>query len=160
MDVDGVLTDGQITFDSRGNEFKSFDVKDGQGIALAHQAGLKTAILTGRSSSIVSRRAEELGIKLVFQNVRKKIEVYEQILREQRLKDEEVAYIADDLNDLPLLSRVGLPIAVADAALEVKSRAVLVTKTCGGRGAVREAIESILRAQGKWETIVKHALGE
>jgi 3-deoxy-D-manno-octulosonate 8-phosphate phosphatase (KDO 8-P phosphatase) len=155
MDVDGVLTDGRIIQDSLGHELKVFDVKDGHGIVMAHRAQLRTALISGRESETITRRAQELGIELVFQKIWNKLEVYEKILAETRLAHAQVAYIGDDLVDIPLLRRVGLAAAVADAVDEVKAAAHLITQRCGGQGAVREVIELILRAQGHWETLIE-----
>jgi 3-deoxy-D-manno-octulosonate 8-phosphate phosphatase (KDO 8-P phosphatase) len=155
MDVDGVLTDGRIIQDSQGHELKVFDVKDGHGIVMAHRAKLKTALISGRESDTITRRAQELGIELVFQKTWNKLAVYEEILRETQLTHEEVAYVGDDLIDIPLLRRVGLAVAVADAVEEVKATAHLITQRAGGQGAVREVIELILRAQGVWDALVE-----
>lgn len=155
MDVDGVLTDGRIWQDSLGQEFKSFDVKDGHGIVMAHRAKLRTALISGRESESTVRRAKELGIEIVFQKIWNKLEVYEQILRDTELTPEEVAYVGDDVIDIPLLHRVGLAVAVADAVEEVKAAAHVVTQRAGGQGAVREVIELILRAQGQWATLME-----
>jgi 3-deoxy-D-manno-octulosonate 8-phosphate phosphatase (KDO 8-P phosphatase) len=155
MDVDGVLTDGRIIQDSHGHELKVFDVKDGHGIVLAHRAKLKTALISGRESETITRRAQELGIEIVFQKIWNKLEVYEQILAETRFTHEEVAYIGDDLIDIPLLRRVGLAVAVADAVDEVKANVHLITQRAGGQGAVREVIELILRSQGVWDTLLE-----
>jgi 3-deoxy-D-manno-octulosonate 8-phosphate phosphatase (KDO 8-P phosphatase) len=154
MDVDGVLTDGRIIQDRFGHELKAFDVKDGHGIVMAHRAQLKTALISGRESEAITRRAQELGIELVFQKVWNKLEAYAKILAETRLAPEEIAYVGDDLVDLPVLRRVGLAVAVADAVEEVKAAAHLITQRPGGQGAVREVIEFILRAQGVWETLL------
>ncbi len=153
LDVDGVLTDGRIIIDDRGRELKIFDVKDGQGIVLAHKAGLITAIISGRKSKVVDIRAKELGIKIVYQNSLDKIKSYKAILKKTGLKDEDAAFIGDDILDLPLMKQVGLSIAVSDAMPYIKDAADMVTKSCGGRGAVREAIELILDAKGLWEKI-------
>lgn len=155
MDVDGVLTDGRIWQDSVGREFKTFDVKDGHGIVMAHRARLKTALISGRESESTVQRAKELGIEIVFQKIWNKIEVYERILTEINLAPEQVAYMGDDLIDIPLLRRVGLAVAVADAVDEVKKVAHLVTLRAGGQGAVREVIELILRAQGQWDLLLE-----
>ncbi len=160
MDVDGVLTDGRIILDDRGRELKFFDVKDGHGIALAHRAGLPTAIISGRNSKVVNIRARELGIKIVYQNSLDKLKSYESILKKIGLKDEEVAFIGDDLIDIPLLKKVGFSIAVADALPYVKDAADMVTKKRGGRGAVREAIEFILDAKGLWKGIYRKYVGK
>jgi 3-deoxy-D-manno-octulosonate 8-phosphate phosphatase (KDO 8-P phosphatase) len=155
MDVDGVLTDGRIIQDGHGHELKVFDVKDGHGIVMAHRAELRTALISGRASETVRHRAEELGIKLVFQNIWNKLEVYERILVDTALAPDEVAYVGDDLIDIPLLRRVGLAVAVADAVEEVKAAAHLVTQRPGGQGAVREVIEFILKAQGHWDRLIE-----
>jgi 3-deoxy-D-manno-octulosonate 8-phosphate phosphatase (KDO 8-P phosphatase) len=155
MDVDGVLTDGRIIQDSHGQELKVFDVKDGHGIVMAHRAKLQTALISGRESETTVRRAQELGIALVFQKTWNKLEVYERILADTKYTPDEVAYVGDDLVDIPLLRRVGLAVAVADAVDEVKATAHLITQRPGGRGAVREVIELILRAQGHWDTLIE-----
>jgi 3-deoxy-D-manno-octulosonate 8-phosphate phosphatase (KDO 8-P phosphatase) len=155
MDVDGVLTDGRIIQDGHGHELKVFDVKDGHGIIMAHRAKLRTALISGRESETITRRAEELGIELVFQKIWNKLEVYEKILGDTELTHDEVAYIGDDLIDIPLLRRVGLAVAVADAVDEVKAAAHLITQRPGGQGAVREVIELILRAQDHWDNLIE-----
>jgi 3-deoxy-D-manno-octulosonate 8-phosphate phosphatase (KDO 8-P phosphatase) len=155
MDVDGVLTDGRIIQDCHGHELKVFDVKDGHGIVMAHRAQLRTALISGRQSETITHRAEELGIELVFQKIWNKLEVYEKILVDTALAHDEVAYIGDDLVDIPLLRRVGLAVAVADAVDEVKAASHLITQRPGGQGAVREVIELILRAQGHWDTLIE-----
>jgi 3-deoxy-D-manno-octulosonate 8-phosphate phosphatase (KDO 8-P phosphatase) len=153
--VDGVLTDGRIIQDGHGHELKVFDVKDGHGIVMAHRAKLRTALISGRESETIRRRAEELGIELVFQKIWNKLEVYEKILVDTELTHDEVAYIGDDLIDIPLLRRVGLAVAVADAVDEAKAAAHLITQRPGGQGAVREVIELILRAQGHWDSLLE-----
>jgi 3-deoxy-D-manno-octulosonate 8-phosphate phosphatase (KDO 8-P phosphatase) len=155
MDVDGVLTDGRIIQDGHGHELKVFDVKDGHGIVMAHRAKLRTALISGRESETITRRAEELGIELVFQKIWNKLEVYEKILVDTEVTHDEVAYIGDDLIDIPLLRRVGLAVAVADAVDEVKAAAHLITQRPGGQGAVREVIELILRAQDHWDSLIE-----
>jgi 3-deoxy-D-manno-octulosonate 8-phosphate phosphatase (KDO 8-P phosphatase) len=155
MDVDGVLTDGRIIQDSHGHELKVFDVKDGHGIVMAHRAKLRTALISGRASETITQRARELGIELVYQKIWNKLEVYEKIIADTKLSHDEVAYIGDDLVDIPLLRRVGLAVAVADAVDEVKAVAHLVTERSGGQGAVREVIELILRAQGHWDSLLE-----
>ena len=155
MDVDGVLTDGRIIQDGHGHELKVFDVKDGHGIVMAHRAKLRTALISGRESETITRRAEELGIELVFQKIWNKLEVYEKILVDTELIHDEVAYIGDDLIDIPLLRRVGLAVAVADAVDEVKAAAHLITQRPGGQGAVREVIELVLRVQGHWDRLIE-----
>jgi 3-deoxy-D-manno-octulosonate 8-phosphate phosphatase (KDO 8-P phosphatase) len=155
MDVDGVLTDGRIIQDGHGHELKVFDVKDGHGIVMAHRAQLRTALISGRESETITRRAQELGIELVFQKIWNKLAVYEKILLDNQLTHDEVAYIGDDLVDIPLLRRVGFAVAVADAVDEVKAACHLITQRAGGQGAVREVIELILRAQGQWDTLLE-----
>jgi 3-deoxy-D-manno-octulosonate 8-phosphate phosphatase (KDO 8-P phosphatase) len=155
MDVDGVLTDGRIIQDSQGHELKVFDVKDGHGIVMAHRAKLQTALISGRESETITRRAQELGIELVFQKIWNKLEVYEKLLVDTQFTHDEVAYIGDDLVDIPLLRRVGFAVAVADAVDEVKTASHLITQRPGGQGAVREVIELILRAQGHWDVLLE-----
>jgi 3-deoxy-D-manno-octulosonate 8-phosphate phosphatase (KDO 8-P phosphatase) len=155
MDVDGVLTDGKIIQDRHGHEVKVFDVKDGHGIVMAHRAKLRTGLISGRESETITRRAEELGIALVFQKVWNKLEVYEKLLMDTALTHDEVAYVGDDVVDIPLLRRVGLAVAVADAVDEVKAVSHFITQRPGGQGAVREVIELILRAQGHWDTLLE-----
>ena len=151
MDVDGVLTDGGIYMGPDGEAMKRFDIKDGLGIALWRRAGEKTAILTGRSSKIVENRAKELHISVVRQGCRDQRSAYEELKKEMNFSDEEIAYIGDDLIDLPVMRRAGLPVAVADAAPEAKEAALLVTEHAGGHGAIRETAELLLRAQGLFE---------
>jgi 3-deoxy-D-manno-octulosonate 8-phosphate phosphatase (KDO 8-P phosphatase) len=153
LDVDGVLTDGRILVDHRGREVKSFDVRDGQGICLLQSAGIRVGIVSGRSSTAVNHRAKELGIKLVYQGVDDKLVAYEKIKRATGLSDLEVAYVGDDLVDLPLLRRVGLAITVNDCWANLKPACNYVTQSGGGKGAVREVTEFLLKAQGKWRTI-------
>ncbi len=155
FDVDGVLTDSGIYIGRDGELFKSFYCRDGLGITLAHKAGLQTAVITGRKSEQVSRRAEELHISAVWQGVMDKRDAYRQVKEKFSLGDEEIAYIGDDLIDLPVMIQVGLPAAVADAVPEVRARAALVSGFPGGRGAVREILEFILKAQGLWEPILE-----
>ncbi|MGH8070691.1 MAG: KdsC family phosphatase [Candidatus Entotheonellia bacterium] len=155
MDVDGVLTDGRIIQDCHGHELKVFDVKDGHGIVMAHRAKLRTALISGRESETITHRAQELGIELVFQKIWNKLEVYEKLLVDTQLMHDEVAYIGDDLVDIPLLRRVGFAVAVADAVDEVKAASHLITRRPGGQGAVREVIELILRAQSHWDTLLE-----
>ena len=159
MDVDGVLTDGRIMFvpDGRGgmNEVKMFDVQDGVGITFVHRAGLRTGIITGRTSESVAARTKELGIEIVEQGTWNKLETYENVRERVQLDDAKIAFIGDDLQDLPILRRVGFGVGVANARPEVKEVCHLLTERAGGRGAVREALEFILRAQGKWEKILE-----
>lgn len=155
IDVDGVLTDGGIIIDSQGNESKIFNVKDGTGINFLQRIGVKCAIISGRTCPTVTHRAEALGIKDVYQGARNKIDAYEEILRKMGLKDEEVCYIGDDLIDIPIIKRVGFSVAVADAVIEVREMADYITQTPGGKGAVREVVEKIIKEQGKWEIITE-----
>ena len=151
MDVDGVLTDGRIILGSGGQEFKCFNVKDGHGVVLLHRVGIRTALITGRKSEAVTQRAQELKIPLVFQQSKNKVETYQTLKETTGASDEEIAYIGDDLVDIPIMKRVGVAVAVADAHPKVKGVAHIVTQAPGGHGAVREFVELLLRAQGKWE---------
>ncbi len=151
LDVDGVLTDGGIILDNEGNEYKSFHVRDGHGIKMLIHSGIKVAIITGRHSKVVERRAHELGITEVFQKCFDKRVAYRKLIEQYSLEDREVAYIGDDIVDAPIMSLVGLPVAVADATEEAKGFALLVTKNRGGRGAVREVADFILKAKGIWQ---------
>ncbi len=154
LDIDGVLTDGTIYIGSEGEMFKGFNAKDGMGISCALRSGIEVAIITGRRSEIVRRRAEELGIKTVLEGVRDKKSALEQLMQSFNVLPAEVAYIGDDLNDLPAFSVASVTFAPADAADEVRGVANIVLAHAGGRGAVREAIEMILQAQDKWQAIV------
>jgi 3-deoxy-D-manno-octulosonate 8-phosphate phosphatase (KDO 8-P phosphatase) len=154
LDCDGVLTDGRILMLPDGDETKSFDVKDGHAIVMVQRAGIKVGIISGRKSSVVRARAEELGITHLHEKSWVKPEAYEQILSEEGLTDEAVCYMGDDVVDIPLLRRTGLAVAVADAVAEVKQFSHLVTSRPGGRGAVREVIELILKAQGRWDELM------
>ncbi|NUO08906.1 MAG: HAD hydrolase family protein [Candidatus Brocadia sp.] len=155
VDVDGVLTDGTISIDSQGVETKAFHVLDGTGISYLHRAGIKTAIISGRNSSAVIHRAKELNIGDVYQGVMIKLDAYKQLLGKYALRDEEICYIGDDLIDLPVLYRVGFPVAVANACPLVKKHSAYVTRTKGGCGAVREVAEKILKFQDKWHLIME-----
>jgi len=160
LDVDGVLTDGRIVFDSNGVETKAFDVKDGHGLKLLQRAGLKVGIITGRSSEVVSRRAAELEIDIVYQGVKDKLVPYEELLRSLNLSDEQVAYVGDDIVDLPVMRRVGFAATVADAVDEVFPFAHYVSRRPGGRGAVREICDHILRNSGRWEEVTRRYFPE
>ncbi|HOI54297.1 MAG TPA: HAD hydrolase family protein [Phycisphaerae bacterium] len=153
-DVDGVLTDGRIIYDSAGAETKQFHVRDGSGLKYWLRAGHVAALLSGRSCAATERRAAELGISLVEQGVKEKWPVMERILQAAGCTADEAAYVGDDLPDLPVMLRVGCPVAVADAVDEVRAAARRVTALGGGQGAVREAIEWILKAQGRWDAIM------
>jgi 3-deoxy-D-manno-octulosonate 8-phosphate phosphatase (KDO 8-P phosphatase) len=150
MDVDGVLTDGRIVVDSNGVETKFFDVQDGFGVVFAQKCGLKTAIISARQSGVVKHRADDLKIDKYYVGIYPKISAYEEMIKEFNVTPEEVCFIGDDLADLVVMKRSGVAIAVANAVSEIKHVATYVTKKKGGRGAVREAIELILKAQGKW----------
>ncbi|MCZ6620856.1 MAG: HAD-IIIA family hydrolase [Deltaproteobacteria bacterium] len=155
LDVDGVLSDGRIVVDNEGEEMKYFDARDGHGIRLLARAGIEVGLLTGRYSRVVSHRARDLGIRMVYQKVFNKVDVYQKIKRRKRLTDQEVAYVGDDIVDLPVLRRVGLSIAVRDAWEGLKNKVDYVTEQKGGRGAVREVVEMLLHAQGKWGEVTK-----
>ena len=155
LDVDGVLTDGSVTWTNEGVEQKTFHTHDGLGIRLWQRAGGSVGIVTGRSSRAVQYRAEELGIAIVRQGIDDKLAETEAILAECGLSWEQVAFIGDDLPDLPVVLRCGLGVAVADACAEVTAAAAIVTRLPGGRGAVREVIEQMLRARGSWDAIVQ-----
>lgn len=148
FDIDGVLTDGKIYLSEHQEIFKAFHVHDGVGIKMLHDAGIKVAIITGSTSPIVQLRASYLGIKYVHQGAEDKIPAYEKLLDELNLEHQDVAYLGDDLPDLPLMRRAGLSMAVANAVPFVREHANWVTKSHGGNGAAREACELILRAKG------------
>lgn len=150
-DVDGVMTDGTVLLLPDGSEAKSFHIRDGLAVVLAHRAGLRTGLVSGRASPVVARRAEELGMAVVRQGVRDKGRALAEILAEQGLAAHEVAYMGDDVNDLPILTEAGLSAAPADAPLEVRLAAFMVTEARGGEGCLREFVEAILRARGDWE---------
>jgi 3-deoxy-D-manno-octulosonate 8-phosphate phosphatase (KDO 8-P phosphatase) len=155
MDVDGVLTDGRMVLSDRGDELKMFHTHDGIGLALAHRAGLKTAMVTGETSPIAKARGEKLGVGTVVLGARRKGDVVDALLAEHGMSPDALAYIGDDLLDLPALQRAGLAVTVADAVADVKAVAHVVTKALGGHGAVRECVELLLRAQGVWETVYR-----
>ena len=155
LDVDGVLSDGRIVVDNEGEEMKYFDARDGHGIRLLARAGIEVGLLTGRFSRVVTHRARDLGIRMVYQKVFNKVDVYQKIKQRKRLTDLEVAYVGDDIVDLPVLRRVGLSIAVRDAWEGLKNKVDYVTERKGGRGAVREVVEMLLHAQGKWGEVTK-----
>ena len=153
LDVDGVMTDGRIIMDNEGKEIKNFNVRDGHGLKLLQRYGIKVAILTGRESKVVEHRAKDLDIKDVYQKVFNKKDVFEKIMKNHKLSPDEAAFIGDDIVDIPVLRRVGFSVAVADAADVVKKSVDYVARNSGGRGAVREICEMILKAQGKWPEI-------
>lgn len=159
LDVDGVMTDGRIILDNEGNEFKAFHVRDGHGIKMAVKAGINVAVITGRTSKVVERRAKELGITEVYQGTFKKSVIYESLLQKYKCKDESVAFMGDDVVDIGLLKRVGLSAVPADADEETKKWAAFVSLKEGGRGAVREFIELILKSSKLWDKVSGEFIG-
>ncbi len=155
MDCDGVLTDGRLLLLENGDEQKTFHVRDGQGIKLFHRAGLKTGIISGRTSSATQRRAGELEITHVRQYAGDKIEAFDELLLQANVPVHECAFIGDDIADIPLMRRVEFAVAVADAVAETKQAAHYVTEQKGGHGAVREVTDLILKAQGRWNELMK-----
>jgi 3-deoxy-D-manno-octulosonate 8-phosphate phosphatase (KDO 8-P phosphatase) len=154
LDVDGVLTDGGIYIDDRGVETKRFDVRDGQGITLLQRAGIRAGMVTGRCSEIVRHRARELGVEIVYQGVADKALVYEEIKQRIGLGDDEIAYMGDDIGDLPVLRRAGLAFTVRQSSV-ARSKVDYVTQARGGHGAVREVADLLLRANGAWKNLPK-----
>ncbi|ALC16078.1 3-deoxy-D-manno-octulosonate 8-phosphate phosphatase [Desulfuromonas soudanensis] len=153
LDVDGIMTDGRIVYDNNGIETKSFDVKDGHGLKLLQRAGIRIGIITGRQSEVVAFRARELDIDILYQGVKDKLVPYREILDNLGLGEGEVAYMGDDVVDLPILRRVGFAATVADAVPEVAPLVHYVTGKKGGRGAVREVCDLILKEGGHWEGV-------
>src|SRR5579859_6323542 len=168
MDVDGTLTDGGVclisttTADGSGDpvvsEMKVFDAKDGQGLSLAHTMGIQTGFITGRSSPAVARRAEELNVSFVYLGQAKKTQAFEECMQKAGVTEEEVAYMGDDLPDIPLALRAGLAVCVGDGAPELSAVCHFTTRRLAGHGAAREVVELILKAQGRWEEAVPQAL--
>jgi len=158
MDCDGVLTDGRIWIFENGEEQKGFHTRDGLGIDLWHRAGLKSGIISGRNSTAVDRRARGLGMTFVRQGCEDKLGAFSETLTHAGVAKDEVAFVGDDLNDIPLMLQSGLAVAVADAAAETREHAHYITSAVGGYGAIREVIELILKAQGRWEDLIKHYL--
>ena len=162
MDVDGTLTDGGVCListtggsgDATVSEMKIFNAQDGQGLSLAHTMGIQTGFITGRSSPAVAKRAQELKVSFVYLGQAKKTEAFEECLQKAGVTEEEVAYMGDDLPDMPLAQRAGLGVCVADGAPELKAICHFTTRKPGGRGAAREVVELILKAQGRWEEAV------
>lgn len=150
LDVDGVLTDGRIVIDDAGLESKQFDVRDGHGLKMVMRFGIGVVLLTGRKSRVVEHRAADLGITEVHQGILNKAEVFVQILKRREMLPEESACVGDDVVDIPLLRRAGFSVAVADAVPEARKIADYVTQHRGGRGAVREVCEVIMKAQNRW----------
>ena len=159
FDVDGVLTDGVVHIHADGSESKAFHIRDGAALVWAQRAGLQVGLLSARSSPATAQRAAQLGIRIISQGVAHKADAYDRIIQQAGLADAEVAYMGDDLLDLPVLTRVGLSAAPADAAPEVKARVHWVSPSGGGHGAVRDLIELVLRAQGRWDAIVQQYSG-
>ena len=155
LDVDGVLSDGRIIYDEFGDELKCFDVQDGSGLILWHRAGLKSAIITARNAKLIKRRAKEMAADFLAQKALKKLPCYEQFLKRFRLSSEQVCAIGDDLMDLPILRRVGFAVAVPNAVEDVKAVSHYVTQRAGGRGAVREVVDLILKARGLWDEVIR-----
>ncbi len=155
LDVDGVLTDGQIIYDEYGDELKFFDVQDGAGLFLWHRAGLHSAVITARKGKLIKRRAKELHVGFLRQKVLVKLPAYEAILKRWNLSDAQVCVMGDDLMELPLLRRAGLAIAVPNAVDEVKAQSHGVTQRAGGRGAVREVTDFILKTKGLWDQVTE-----
>jgi 3-deoxy-D-manno-octulosonate 8-phosphate phosphatase (KDO 8-P phosphatase) len=153
-DVDGVMTNGLITYDNAGVEIKSFHVRDGQGVKLWMQAGFKFGILTARNSNIVKIRAAELGVSILRQGFAEKLPAALDIFRTERIDPAHVCYIGDDIPDIPVMHHVGLAVAVADAAAEVKAVAKWTLSTPGGQGALRELIERLLKAKRMWDDLI------
>ncbi len=163
MDVDGTLTDGGVCLISLPNdggiaEMKVFDAHDGQGLSLAHTMGIKTGFITGRKSPAVKRRAEELHVEFVYLGQATKMAAYEECMQKAGVTEDEVAYLGDDLPDMPLARRSGLAVATANAVFELKAVSHYITQAPGGKGAAREVIELILKSQGRWEEAVPKAL--
>ena len=161
MDVDGTMTDGSVTLLSQNDgtalEIKTFDAHDGQGLTLAHTAGLRTGCITGRESAALLRRAREMKMEFIYMKQPLKMPAYEEILQKAGVSDAVVAFIGDDLPDIPLMRRAGLAVAVGDAVPEVKQVAHYTTRAVAGRGAVREAVELVLRSKGIWEQMIDKA---
>lgn len=157
VDIDGVMTSGEITFTANGDEIKTFNSLDGAGVKYWQRMGNTMAVITGRESNCVLRRMKELGVdpKLIYQGYKKKLLAFEDLKAALNVQDEECAYIGDDLPDLPVMKRVACPIAVQNAVKEVKDIAMYVTSQKGGQGAVRESIEYLLKAQNKWDKLLE-----
>ena len=155
LDVDGVLTDGRIIMDDRGCETKHFDVKDGHGLKMLMRCGISVVLITGRQSEVVLHRARDLGITEVHQSIWDKAAVFEKLLVRMDLQPAEVAYVGDDVVDIPLFRRVGFAVAVRDAVPEAKKAAHYVTRNRGGRGAIREVCEIIMKSRDQWVEVAK-----
>ncbi|MBU1193851.1 MAG: HAD-IIIA family hydrolase [Proteobacteria bacterium] len=158
LDVDGVLTDGTITYCDSGEQIKSFNSKDGLGLRLLMDSGVQVGIVTGRTSMALKHRCDNIGITLLFDGIKEKSKILSTIESRTKIPAEHMAYVGDDLIDLPIMKKVGLSFCVADASDEVKDHADIVTEKNGGKGAVREICEMILKSKGKWETILNRYL--
>jgi len=154
LDVDGVLTDGRIIYDSKGQDSKFFDVHDGLGVYVLHKFGIKTVLITAKSSKTIKPRAKDMRVVEVFSDIFPKTAVLEKILKKYNVSADQVCFMGDDLVDLALMRKIGLPIAVVNAANEIKEVSVYVTLHAGGRGAVREVSELILKSQNKWKDVL------
>lgn len=154
LDVDGVLTDGRLFFDNDGNEYKSFHARDGHGIKLLRQTGVEVAVISGRKSNSVALRMKSLGIEYVYQGHENKIAAFNEIIEKLGITPDQAAHVGDDLLDLPIMTRVGLAIAVNDANLAVKQRADWCTALSGGQGAVREVCDFIMQAQESFDAVL------
>lgn len=159
LDVDGTLTDGKIYYDSAGNEMKAFNAKDGMAIAQAGKNGIDIAIITGRNSNVVERRAKELGIKHIYQGIDSKVEALECILNKLDINLNQVMYIGDDINDIEIMKKVRYKACPKDAVEEIKNISNIISSKAGGDGAVREVIETVLKKQDKWISIVEKYRG-
>jgi 3-deoxy-D-manno-octulosonate 8-phosphate phosphatase (KDO 8-P phosphatase) len=155
LDVDGVLTSGEIIYSDSGEQIKIFNVKDGLGIRLLQEAGIQVGIITGRRGKALQHRCDNLGIDLIFDGIRNKEKVLEEIRSETGIPYEAMAYIGDDLPDVPVMKKVGLGVAVGDAGETVQKHAHMTTRAHGGKGAVREVSEAILIAQGLWDDLIQ-----
>ncbi|MCX5694001.1 MAG: HAD-IIIA family hydrolase [Candidatus Omnitrophica bacterium] len=155
LDVDGVLTDGRIIYDSCGRDSKFFDVHDGLGVYVLHKFGINTIIITAKSSKTIRPRSKDMHVAEVFADIFPKTVVLDKIIKKYHVLADEICFVGDDLVDLALMHKIGLPVATANAANEIKEAAVYVTTCMGGRGAVREVAELILKSQGKWNDVLK-----
>ena len=155
LDVDGVLTDGRIIYDSKGKDLKLFDVHDGLGVYLLSRIGIKTILITAKGSKAIKPRARDMHVEKVYENITPKTIVYDKIIKDYKLVDDEICFVGDDLVDIGILKRAGLPIAVANACAEVKEKSLYITQKKGGRGAVREVAELILKSQDKWQEVMR-----
>ena len=154
LDVDGVLTDGGITYSDSGDQIKTFHSRDGFGIRLLMDSGIKVGIITGRKSKALDYRCENLGISLLFDGIKDKLNAFDKIISQTGIMPEQIAFVGDDLMDLPVMKRVGVSFCVSDACQDVKNHSDIITKQKAGHGAVREICESILKAKGLWDAII------